>query len=317
MYQTTESIHDVTSGIGFGLAHLHRTIYEERQSESRPHQEAIERIVMDYRAAKAAEKGRSQLLQTVTAQIRNAWGFDPTASKEERDRRSQAAKNFVKFALRESRPKDKNGKKGIVPFSDVLSVSCTWDDLPADLPSNAEVYVDEISIAWWNLEIRNQVLRKELKRLLATLPISKSPLLKVKGLSEWGIIVLIAECGPELDGYLKYNTRKVYKRLGFAPNDTYERGEKRDGRKIPRSKKGAVYGQLLDPLIKHQWAREKDGVPAHAVGPFGERYGDAKAKAISQGKHKAHAEKLAKRVMLKAVIHDFCNAWWGRPLDYV
>lgn len=95
-------------------------------------------------------------------------------------------------------------------------------------------------------------------------------------------------------------------------------------------------GIIADPLFRAQWrgAREGDdgsqrgnesqvdfdpvatSIPAHAIGPFGAVYGEAKVRQLAAGKTKGHAEKLARRTMVKALLHDVHRAWHGVELDY-
>lgn len=75
-------------------------------------------------------------------------------------------------------------------------------------------------------------------------------------------------------------------------------------------------GIIADALLRAQWRGEKDGVPAHSIGPFGAVYGEAKARQLAAGKSKGRAEKLARRAMIKALIHDVHAAWHGKALAY-
>lgn len=135
----------------------------------------------------------------------------------------------------------------------------------------------------------------------------------IQGFSSWGLSALVGEAG-DLGNYP--NPAKLHKRLGLAPDDAYPTGEKRKGRMIPRACRGRIFGMIADPLFKHQWRGEKDGVAPHAIGPYGVVYAAAKAKGLASGKTKKHADVLARRIMLKALVLDAWCAWHGRPLRY-
>jgi len=108
----------------------------------------------------------------------------------------------------------------------------------------------------------------------------------------------------------------MYKRLGLAPDECYPRGEKSTGRKIPRATRGRIIGCLADPLLRAQWRSEKDDVAAHPIGPYGAVYGTTKARQLATGKTPGHSHAIARRAMIKALIHDVHRAWFGLPLHY-
>lgn len=58
-------------------------------------------------------------------------------------------------------------------------------------------------------------------------------------------------------------------------------------------------------------------IPAHAIGPYGAVYGAAKARHLAAERTRGHAEKLARRAMVKALLHDVHDAWHGRPLTFM
>jgi hypothetical protein len=174
-------------------------------------------------------------------------------------------------------------------------------------------------------EDRNEKIVRKLARQLPAWEALKH----IRGFSEWHLGVIVGEAG-DLANYS--GVRKLCKRLGWAPDVCYPTGEKRGGRMIPRRTKGRLWGIIVDPLLKAQWAAERGpngeklekveergqegNIPGHPTGAYGKVYSDAKARHLESGKTKGHAHKLACRIMLKALLHDVHRAWHGQPLDY-
>lgn len=161
-------------------------------------------------------------------------------------------------------------------------------------------------------EIERKAHRKAAEKLALPLPAWKR-IGHVMGFGIWGLVALIGEAG-DIGNYP--GCRHLYKRLGLAPDECYPRGEKNTGRMIPRNTRGRMMGVIADPLLRAQWRGEKEGSPAHPIGPFGKVYGETKARHLAAGKQKGHADKLARRAMTKALLHDVHRAWHGMPLDY-
>jgi hypothetical protein len=158
-------------------------------------------------------------------------------------------------------------------------------------------------------KIRQKAVRLAVQDLHGWQPFST-----VKGFSPWGLGTIIGEAG-DIGNYP--GCRHLFKRLGLAPDDCYSRGEKSTGRMIPRSTRGRIMGIIADPLLRAQWRGETDDESAHPIGPYGKVYGDTKARRLAEEKSKGHADKLARRTMVKALLHDVHRAWHGLPLDYV
>ena len=133
---------------------------------------------------------------------------------------------------------------------------------------------------------------------------------KTLGVTELGLAVILGEAGNPSE---YPNIQKFWKYLGWAPEKEYPKGEKREGRKVPRRRKGEVYGVIVPCLIQAQTriVRDKNGKDTGrriARGPEGELYLERKAmylaRFIEEGRKnpKADADKLAVRVMLKAFL---------------
>ena len=138
-----------------------------------------------------------------------------------------------------------------------------------------------------------------------------------RGFSVHGLAVIVGNSG-DLSNYP--GPAALWKRLGWAPADEYETGEKSDGRKVPRARKGRIYGVIVPQIIKAQVRRVKDDDgrktdESVAIGPYGAVYLETKARLLERftaegGKApKWHASNLAYRVMLKALLRDLWCAW--------
>lgn len=142
----------------------------------------------------------------------------------------------------------------------------------------------------------------------------------VRGFGDLALAVVVSEAGliscdpkgpPEGGNFPTVS--KLWKRLGWAPENTYPKGEKSTGRKVPRRCKGELYGTVVEPLMK-----------ANADGKYKKLYDERKEiyrvrflteagkdlvdKEGNPAKSK-HAHKLAMRVMLKELLKDLWLAW--------
>lgn len=115
----------------------------------------------------------------------------------------------------------------------------------------------------------------------------------VRGFGSLGLAVIIGESG-DLSQYATVS--KLWKRLGWAPKETYHQGEG-GGYAVPRRVKGELYGVVVEPLMKGN------------KGVYREIYLARKAAYLERGLTKLHAHKLAMRVMLKSLLADLWGAW--------
>lgn len=289
----------------------------------------IHELRLAYRFAKVAEDTRNRLMQGVVSFLRvHASGWHPDADKATRLRAAAACLRVVKRSLIEARPREEGGK-----------IRCPLPDILVGVPAyekGDELYLEaplirDMAAPWWRFEIERRGYRIAAERKAESLPGFERMPARGKGFGVWGLVAIVGEAG-DLGAYS--GCRKLFKRLGLAPNESYPQGEKRTGRKIPRAARGRVMGVIADPLLRKQWrgARKDDGgslaryesqdahdpavIPGEALGPFGAVYGEVKAHALASGKSKGHADKIARRAMVKALLHDVHRAWHGLPLDY-
>src|SRR3990167_8830408 len=140
---------------------------------------------------------------------------------------------------------------------------------------------------------RRKAIEKDMIRYAAATP-GAAFIESVRGVGLLGLAVVIGEAG-NLSDYS--NPAKLWKRLGWAPPDSYPTGEKSEGRKIPRRVKGELYGVIVEPCMKNN------------DGAYKALYDTRKAAYMEGGKTKLHAHKLAMRVMLKAILRDLWCSW--------
>lgn len=251
----------------------------------------IDNIKLKYRLAKSAEKSRIQIEQGALAYVRvylTSW--HPADEPLSRQKALAQSKRVVD-AIR----------KGVSPEGRDALIYLAASELVLTSEHARLVF-----------DAKRKHYRKEAEVLAAQCP-GWERLEHIRGFGIWGFTALIGECG-DIGNYP--GCRHMYKRLGLAPNECYPKGERREGRMVPRNKRGRIMGIIADPLFRQQWRGERDGVAAHAVGPFGQIYGDNKARHLAAGKTKGHADRLARRAMVKSLIHDVHRAWHGQPLDF-
>lgn len=160
---------------------------------------------------------------------------------------------------------------------------------------------------------------KAMEKLVKELPFHEWSL-GIEGLGWKGLVCVAALVGDMSDFP---TVSRVWKRLGLAPDECYPRGEKKTGRKIPRSIRGQIYGNIFIPLALAQFQRcdKETGEIIKPPGPYGELYYRKKAEYLDRGLIKAHADALAKRVMTKELILGLYLAWnakiEGKPMPLV
>lgn len=274
-------------------------------------QDIIDRIRFEYRLAKAAEQSRIRIDLGLYAFARvyfSAW--QPSAEKVSRLKAAAQAKRVVDQI-----------RAGTAPSEEDSAIYAAMSGM-----------VNTAQASWHAFEVERKAHRKAAEKMVAQLP-AWDRIKHVRGFSVWGLATIVGEVGDVGD---YPGPRHLFKRLGLAPDECYPKGEQRTGRMIPRNSRGRIMGIIADPLFRAQWrgAREGDdgsqrgnesqvdfdpvatSIPAHAIGPFGAVYGEAKVRQLAAGKTKGHAEKLARRTMVKALLHDVHRAWHGVELDY-
>lgn len=167
----------------------------------------------------------------------------------------------------------------------------------------------------WDLERKNT--ENEMERIARSLPVW--PWVEgVKGVAELGLAVIVAEAG-DLSDYS--GPAKLWKRFGMAVIDGErqgivakeitgkERAEAWEARGYNPSRRAEIFAFLDDTMFRHQWRGEKDDVPAHAIGPYGEVYAERKAWNLARGWVLARADRDARRFMSKRFLCDLWVAW--------
>ena len=153
----------------------------------------------------------------------------------------------------------------------------------------------------------------------------------VPGVAELGLAVIVAETG---DIRTYSGPGKLWKRLGLACIDGIRQGRvppdlSREARAEAWKRRGynparraEVWAFLDDVMFRSQWrgARDENGklpaktgkpvaVPAHAVGMYGEVYGERKTWNLARGLPLKHADVEARRFMAKRFLRELWIAW--------
>ncbi len=138
---------------------------------------------------------------------------------------------------------------------------------------------------------------------------------EVRGVAELGLAIVIGESGGDLSRFATVS--KLWKRLGLAVIDGVRQGGLTKGASAeqwiqhgysPR-RRAEIWALFSDAMFRAQWRAEKDGVPAHPIGPYGEVYAREKAKALGKEWPKGRAHNHARRVMTKEFLKDLWIAW--------
>jgi hypothetical protein len=168
-----------------------------------------------------------------------------------------------------------------------------------------------------NWDALRENTEKSMQEIAAQLPIATWAK-GVKGLGLLGVAVIIAEIGTNLNKFA--SVPRLWKRLGLAVIEGERQRKCADKDKAAAhgynpKRRAEVYAFLSDAMMRHQWRGEKDGVAAHAIGPYGEVYGRRKAATLGKtddtGKpwSDKHRDQDARRVASKEVIRDMFMAW--------
>lgn len=173
------------------------------------------------------------------------------------------------------------------------------DEIPEELLPAASVlapFVHDAGVSLAPFDARRLGIEKRMKDLAAGTPGHEFQE-SVKGFGLLGLAMVVGEAG-NLSDYATVS--RLWKRLGWAPPDSYPKGEKSEGRKIPRRVKGELYGGIVESLMKQ-----------NGDGKYKSLYDARKVIYMEGGKTKLHAHKLAMRVMLKELLKDLWRAWNG------
>ena len=296
--------------------------------------DSIDMIRLHHRLSKAAEDARIAIDHRLASFARvylTAW--TPGASAAERWKFNTQAVRVIKLIRKMDGAARKAARKAKDPddayhaqFAELLLSTPQAKD--QKLVEQMFSMVIDIEPAREKFEAVRKRHHKEVENLVNQLSAWAS-LEHIKGFSAWGLGTVIGEAG-DVGAYS--GPRKLFKRLGLAPKECYPRGEKKTGRMIPRKAHGRIMGIIAKPLLNNQWAAERGpngeklttseqgqagNIPAHAIGPYGIVYEQVKIRQLAAGKTKSHADKLARRAMVKALLHDVHRAWHGLELDYV
>lgn len=179
---------------------------------------------------------------------------------------------------------------------------------PAGMEDAAEAlrpYVQDTAVGVAPFDLRRKEIEKEMCKLVRGLP-GYEFAQSVRGFGALALAVVVGEAG-DLSNYP--TVEKLWKRLGWAPREEYPKGEKSEGRKVPRRVKGELYGMIVVPLMQ-----------GNGDGKYKRLYDERKPLYLARfeaegGKSpKLHAHRLAMRVMLKELLKDLWVAWDGQTM---
>lgn len=178
------------------------------------------------------------------------------------------------------------------------------------------------AIAWDGIEAQTT---KSLEKLAKDLPAYEW----VKSVRGFGAVSFARIIGEAGDLSVYSNPAKLWKRMGLAVMSGQRQGNPGKGATAVdwtehgySGRRRSISWQMADTLFRAQWRGEKEGVPAHAIGPYGEDYARKKAEyavrieatadlpATDPAKWTpARADKAARRYMEKAVLRDLWREW--------
>lgn len=163
---------------------------------------------------------------------------------------------------------------------------------------------------------------REMARLARQLPVWQGWAASVKGFSELGLGVVVSHA----HNLSRYPSKShLWSRLMVGLRDGARQGHvpanlsraaRRDAyieHAYNPARLGDLYPFLYDALLRAQWRGDRDGVPAHPIGPYGVYYGTKKAEYLArfegQKGWRTHADMAARRYAAKMFLRDLWTAW--------
>lgn len=187
------------------------------------------------------------------------------------------------------------------------------DQLVAALSACVPIVLDS-AIARRVWDKRRKEVEAEMRRLARQLPVyawAKD----VTGFGDLGLAIIIGETN-DLSNYA--TKERVWKRLGLAVIDG-ECQQRKSGTEAAAAhgfnpKRRAEVWAVVDSFFRHQWAGEKDGVPAHPKTVYWAVYGRRKARtADREDWTPKRRDNDARRIMGKFLIENLHRVWNGKP----
>jgi len=229
------------------------------------------------------------ILLRLAALARRNIGWQPDEEKTKRGQLKKIALDTVDAML--------NGKEVSGPLAEFMACFVMMD------------------LSSWSAHVENRKrVEDAMVRIVKELPIWEWAE-TVNGLGPLGLATILGEAGNPSN----YATVcKFRKRLGWAPAECYPKG-KTGGRKIPRSCKGAVYGDVAMPLFFAQSpiVDKTTGEVKREAGPYRKVYDARRAHTAETHPEwtKGHAHNDAMRVMIQRLLTDLWSAWRETRVD--
>lgn len=268
-------------------------------------------------------KEQARSARSIESRIASTMGFRVDADEKDRKKLFAAAKAH-RLAV------EKGGEGYLFPDTQYTGALSAMSRLILVSAENRKLYDDERLAA-----------EKQMRALAKKLPVYPFAV-SVKGFGDLALAATVGEAGIAIGDYRTVSG--LWKRMGLAVFDGRRQRRMTDKDQAELhgyspGRRSQMWAFCSDSMFKHQWAGNKDedgvnpkksgkaaAVTAHAVGPYGEVYGQRRAHTVVRveatadlswndpGKWtvaRCHAD--AARVMTKALLRDLWRVWRGLP----
>lgn len=198
-----------------------------------------------------------------------------------------------------------------------------------DIVTDARLEIATTLISVESFRSQQTAIEKEMRKQAQLLPVWPWAE-EVKGFGALDFAKIIGEAG-DLSRFATH--QRLWKRMGLAVINGGRQRKVKGKAALEHgynAKRRAVSWNMAQNLFKHQWRGEKDGEPAHPIGPYGEKYARKKAEYLERveataslpdkvGEHwnpakwtKKRADNAARRYMEKELLRDLWQEWRRR-----
>ncbi len=215
-------------------------------------------------------------------------------------------------------------RKRAAAVIDAVAKGKTGPDTADDAMQFGPIIMASVAAAsgWDGIEAQTTKAMEKLAKQLPAYEWVKS----VRGFGAVSFARIVGEAG---DISVYSNPAKLWKRMGLAVMSGQRQGNPGKGATAVdwtehgySGRRRSISWQMADTLFRAQWRGEKECVPAHAIGPYGEDYARKKAEYAARIEATAdlpatdpakwtpaRADKAARRYMEKAVLRDLWREW--------
>ena len=215
-------------------------------------------------------------------------------------------------------------RKRAAAVIDAVAKGKTGPDTADDAMQFGPIIMASVAAAsgWDGIEAQTTKAMEKLAKQLPAYEWVKT----VRGFGAVSFARIVGEAG---DISVYSNPAKLWKRMGLAVMSGQRQGNPGKGATAVdwtehgySGRRRSISWQMADTLFRAQWRGEKEGAPAHAIGPYGEDYARKKAEYAARIEATAdlpatdptkwtpaRADKAARRYMEKAVLRDLWREW--------